>query len=85
MTAVPYKKYFLISRPRFDTASRRWFPYVSVVWNAVDYGDPEGGFPYHVFREHDQTFNTEEEALVFGFTFVRARVDGNLRGVKQTE
>ena len=82
MTAVPYKKYYLISRPRYDAVSRRWFPYVSVVWNAVDHGDPAGSFPYHVFREHDQTFNTEEEALAFGFTFGRAWVDGTLRGAK---
>jgi hypothetical protein len=74
MAAVPYKQYYLISRPHRDANNRRWSVYVSIIWNVLDYGEDK--FEYHTFKEFKNTFETAAEAFSFGLRFGRAWVDG---------
>ena len=83
MTAVPYKQYYLISRPRRDPKNGRWSVYVSMVWNVLDYGDGEDKFEYHMFKEFENTFETAAEAFSFGLRFGRAWVDGEANVPKE--
>jgi hypothetical protein len=73
MPASEYKKYYLISRPHFNETIRVWLPYASVT------ADGDGReFYYHQFKELNSTFETEEQALSFGFIVARAWVDEQL-------
>ena len=68
MTALLYKNYVLISRPRYDEKLRRWVPYASAIWD----DDPE--FRYRQFKDFAKTFETEEEALSFGFVVAETSI-----------
>ena len=73
MPASEYKRYYLISRPKFDPKERVWVPCVSIV------GDGDGkNFQYHEFKELNSKFETEEQALTFGFIVARSWVDEHL-------
>jgi hypothetical protein len=61
MAAKFYEKYFLISRPRYDKKLRAWVPYVRIYW-----GDNE--FYHHQLKDLEKNFETQEEALAFGFS-----------------
>lgn len=65
MPALQYGIYILISRPRYDEKLKVWFPYASVSWN----GDK---FHYHQLKDLADTFETQEEALAFGYVTARA-------------
>lgn len=56
----------MTSRPRYKTAQGAWFPYASVTWN------DEKGFHRERFRDFNERFHTEEEAITFGFAFARS-------------
>ena len=60
MSPLQYGIYILISRPQYDEKLKAWVPYASVSSN----GDQ---FHYHQLKELGETFETEEEALVFGY------------------
>ena len=64
MATVLYGKYMLISRPHYDEKLRVWFPYASTSW----YGDT---FHYQQFKDFEKSFQTEEQALAFGFVAAR--------------
>ena len=68
MATVLYEKYILISRPRYDENFRLWVPYASVSWD----GDK---FHYHQLNKVEKSFQTEEEALAFGFITARNWID----------
>ena len=68
MAAIPYGIYILISRPHYDEKLEVWFAYASICWN----GDK---FHYHQLRDLKETFQTEEEALGFGFVAARTWID----------
>jgi hypothetical protein len=68
MAAVLYEKYILISRPRYDEKLRVWLPYASTSWD----GDK---FHYHQLKDFEKSFQTEEEALAFGFVAARNWID----------
>lgn len=60
MSALQYGMYVLISRPHYDEKLKSWIPYASVSWN----GDK---FHYQQLKNLEKTFQTEEEALAFGY------------------
>jgi hypothetical protein len=69
MSTVLYRKYYtLISRPRYDEKLRVWFPYASASWD----GDK---FQCHQLRDFEKSFQTEKEALAFGFGAARSWID----------
>ena len=68
MSTVLYGKYMLISRPRYDEKFRLWLPYASISW----YGDT---FHYQQFNDFEKSFQTEEQALAFGFGAARSWID----------
>jgi hypothetical protein len=47
---------------------RLWFPYASISW----YGDT---FHYQQFNDFEKSFQTEEQALAFGFGAARSWID----------
>jgi hypothetical protein len=68
MSAILYGTYILISRPRYDEKLRVWLSYASVSWDGAKYH-------YHQLKDLDKTFETEEEALAFGFITARDWID----------
>jgi hypothetical protein len=68
MAAQFYEKYFLISRPHYDKGLRAWVPYVRIYWG----GDE---FYHHALKEVVERFETQEEALAFGFSAARLWLD----------
>ena len=68
MATVLYRKYFLISRPRYDEKFRLWFPYASISWDGEK-------FHYHQLNDFEKSFQTEDEALAFGFVAARNWID----------
>ena len=68
MATVLYEKYILISRPRYDEKFRLWVPYASISWD----GDK---FHYQQLNKFEKSFQTEEEALAFGFGAARSWLD----------
>ena len=73
MVASEYGKYIIISRPRFDGKARAWVPYASVV------ADRDGrNFYYRQFMDLNTTFETEEQALSYGFIRGREWIDEHL-------
>lgn len=68
MPAFQYGKYILISRPRYDEKLEVWLPYASVSWN----GDK---FYYHQLKDFTDNFETEEEALAFGYVTARTWIE----------
>ena len=69
MPALHYGKYILISRPLHDAILDIWTPYASVSWNK------EKEFRYHQIKDLDKTFDTQEEAIAFGFIVARIWAD----------
>ena len=61
MAAKFYANYFLISRPRYDKKLGAWRPYVRIYWGGVE-------FYLHELKDLFKTFETQEEALAFGFS-----------------
>ena len=60
MAAILYGIYVLISRPHHDERLGVWRPYASISWD----GDK---FHYHQLNNLDKSFETEEEAIAYGF------------------
>jgi hypothetical protein len=68
MSAILYGTYILISRPRYDEKLRVWLAYASVSWDGTKYH-------YHQLNDLKNNFDTEEEALAFGFIAARDWID----------
>ena len=68
MSSLLYGKSLLISRPRYDEKLGTWVPYASVSWD----GD---NFHCYQLKNLDKRFETEEEALQYGFTLARQWLD----------
>jgi hypothetical protein len=68
MAAKFYAKYFLISRPRYDKKIRAWLPYVRIYWGSEEFFN-------HELKDLVKSFETQEEALAFGFTAARLWLD----------
>ena len=68
MATVMYGRYMLISRPRYDVKFRLWFPYASISWGADK-------FHFHQLNDFEKSFQTEEEAVAFGFIAARNWMD----------
>ena len=75
MTAPMYKKHTLFSRPYYDDELEVWMP--SVVQDVFIDGD-ENNFYYHEMKNLNQSFDTEEQALCFGFISARGWIDEHL-------
>jgi hypothetical protein len=71
-----YRKYILMSRPRYDEKAGVWEPYASVAADVLD----EKNFYYHQLKDLNSSFETEEQAVSFGFIVARAWVDEHLSG-----
>jgi hypothetical protein len=70
MSAILYGTYILISRPRYDEKLRVWFAYASISWDGATYH-------YHQLNDLKNNFETEEEALAFGFITARDWIDAH--------
>ena len=66
-----YRGCVLISRPRYDRVLQLWAPYASIAW------PEESPSQYHQLTPFDRAFETEAEALAFGFIAARAWIDEN--------
>ena len=73
MAASEYKKYTLISQPHYDENVGVWVPDASVAANV----DKDNSY-YHQLKHLNSNFETEEQALSFGFIVARAWVDEQL-------
>lgn len=65
---LQYGVYTLISRPHFDDKLRLWLANTSI-------SRSDRKFYYHQLSDFAQTFETEEEALAFGFSAARLWID----------
>ena len=63
-----------MSRARFNEKTSVWEPYASVAADIFE----EDHFYYHQLKELNATFETQEQALSFGFIAARAWVDEQL-------
>ncbi|HEY9501751.1 MAG TPA: hypothetical protein VIR01_09020 [Pyrinomonadaceae bacterium] len=77
MTASMYRKHTLFSRPYYDDELEGWMPYASVVQDFFIDGD-QNNFYYHEMKNLNQRFETEEQALCFGFISGRCWIDEHL-------
>jgi hypothetical protein len=77
MTASMYRKHTLFSRPYYDDELEGWMPYASVVQDVFIDGD-QNNFYYHEMKNLNQSFETEEQALCFGFISGRCWIDEHL-------
>ena len=77
MTPSQYGKYTLISRPHYDEKPKTWLPYASVSWN-------DDKFFYHKLKDLEKTFQTEEEALAFGYLAARTWIEEHESGRTST-
>ena len=68
MPTLLYGKCISISRPQYDEKLEAWIPYASVSWD----GDK---FHYYRLKDRTETFETEDEALSFGFILARHWID----------
>ena len=73
MAALQYGIYVLISRPHYDDKLGTWLPYASVSWN-------DDKFHYHQLKDLKETFQTEEEALAFGYIAGRTWINQHRPG-----
>jgi hypothetical protein len=71
MYAILYGIYVLISRPHYDEKLRVWHPYASIT--------RDDQFHYHQLNNLDKTFETEKEAIAFGFGAARKWVEEHKR------
>ena len=69
MAAEEYGKYILVSRPQHIEQLQAWMPYASVGW--LDGRQWE----YHQLKDLNRIFDTEEQALAFGFAAARRWID----------
>jgi hypothetical protein len=67
-----YQDSVLISRPRYDRELQLWVPYASIAW------PEQSPSHYHQLTPFDKTFESEAEALAFGFIAARAWIHENL-------
>ena len=67
MAAIFHGKHILFSRPRYDSKLVAWRAYASVSWNGAE-------FAYHKL-DLEEIFQTEKEALAFGYAACRTWVD----------
>ena len=74
MSAILYGAYILISRPRYDEKLRVWLAYASIF--------RDDAFSYHQLKTLVEIFETEEEALAFGFIAARAWIDEHQSDLK---
>ncbi len=77
MTASMYKKHTLFSGPYYDDELGVWMPHASVVQDVFIDGD-DNNFYYHEMKNLNQSFETEEQALCFGFISGRCWIDEHL-------
>lgn len=63
-----YGIYVLISRPRYDHKLRVWVAYAIISWDSDK-------FHYYQLNNLTKSFETEEEALAFGFVAARLWID----------
>jgi hypothetical protein len=77
LTASMYRKHTLFSRPYYDDELEGWMPYASVVQDVFIDGD-QNNFYYHEMKNLNQSFETEEQALCFGFISGRCWIDEHL-------
>jgi hypothetical protein len=63
-----YEKYVLISRPRYDERLGVWFTHASIFRD-------DDKFLYYQLKNLGKTFETEKEALAFGFSAARLWLD----------
>jgi hypothetical protein len=75
--ASRYRKHTIFSRPYYDDNLGTWMPYASVVQDVFDDGDQDN-FYYHEMKNLNQSFETEEQALCFGFVSGRCWIDEHL-------
>ena len=68
MPALQYGIYILISRPRYDDRLKVWLAYASVWWDSDK-------FHYQQLKDFADTFETEEEALTFGYITARTWIE----------
>ena len=68
MSSLLYGNSILISRPRYDAELGAWRPYASLSWD----GDK---FRYHRLKDLDRSFETEDEALAYGYSAAREWID----------
>ena len=79
MPVLQYGIYILISRPRYDEKVRAWLPYASVSWKTDK-------FNYYRLNDLEHTFQTENEALAFGYLAGRAWIrDRNSNRTNKTK
>jgi hypothetical protein len=67
MAAIIEGQHILISQPRYDPKLVTWRPYASVYWNSDE-------FDFHQLKLAE-IFQTEKEALAFGYAACRTWVD----------
>jgi hypothetical protein len=77
MTASMYRKHTLFSGPYYDDKLKGWMPYASVVQDVFIDGD-KNNFYHHEMKNLNQSFETEEQALCFGFISGRCWIDEHL-------
>ena len=77
MTASMYKNHTLISRPYYDDELEVWMPYATVVQDVFEDSNQDN-FYYHEMKNLNQSFETEEQALCFGFISGRCWIDEHL-------
>jgi hypothetical protein len=72
MPMEEYEKHLIISRPDHRRDNGIWLAGATVTWQ------DGSGFHYHQFSDIDELFDTEQEAVAFGFTIARAWIDKRL-------
>jgi hypothetical protein len=71
MAQESYKGRLILSRPEHP-ALTLWRPYAKVMWQ------DENGFQFHEFVYTHIVFNTEKEAIAYGFAAARAWIEKEL-------
>ena len=69
MATEVYKSCTIVSLPRHLWNKGFWVPYALAIWR------DGSGFHSHYFDNMEKTFESEAEAVEFGFTIVRAWID----------
>jgi hypothetical protein len=72
MAMEEYEKRLIISRPEHSRDDGVWLSRAAMTWQ------DKSGFHYHQLSDMGQTFDSEQEALVFGFSIARAWIDKRL-------
>jgi hypothetical protein len=72
-----YRKHSLFSGPYYDDKLEGWMPYARVVQDVLIDGDKNNVY-HHEMKNLNQSFETEEQALCFGFISGRCWIDEHL-------